>query len=370
MGALQGRALTAAPPLLDVRGLRVAYGPTMALNALDLSVEAGELFVLLGGSGSGKTTLLRTIAGFLRPAAGSIRLRGEPIDALPPHRRPVNTMFQSYALFPHMSVADNIAFGLRSAGLGRRARAARVAEMLDLVQLGGFGRRRPQELSGGQQQRVALARSLAPRPALLLLDEPLSALDPSLRDATRSELMRVQQLLGTTFILVTHDQEEALTMATRIGVMQDGRLAQSGPPAEVYERPGSRFVAEFLGAANILRATVEAASNAGTTLDVAGVGRVQARAAPFRTGASCLLGLRPERLRIGTNATIGGNQASGTLASSAYAGDTLRHTVQLANGASLRVAEPLASGIRGHHLREGTAVTVSWERDACILLPP
>jgi spermidine/putrescine ABC transporter ATP-binding subunit len=370
VGALQGRTLTAAPPLLEIAGLRVAYGQTTAVDAFHLSVEAGELFVLLGGSGSGKTTLLRTIAGFLRPAAGTIRLRGEAIDALPPHRRPVNTMFQSYALFPHMTVADNIAFGLRRSGLDRRAARGRVTEMLDLVQLGGFGDRRPHQLSGGQQQRVALARSLAPRPALLLLDEPLSALDPALRDATRGELMRVQRLLGTTFILVTHDQQEALMMATRIGVMQNGKLAQVGHPAALYERPACRFVAEFLGSANVLPAIVRAADGAETILDADGVGQVHAPNAALEPGASCLIALRPERLRLGVNEAVADNRACGTLAASAYAGDTLRYTVQLADGTTLRVAEPLGQGLARRSLPPGTAVTVSWAREACILLPP
>ena len=241
--------------MLNVSGLRVRFGDVVAVDALDLAVAPGELFVLLGASGSGKSTLLRAIGGFVRPEAGRIALDGVDLTAMPPHRRPVNTMFQSYALFPHMSVAANIGFGLRMRGLAKSAIAARVAEMLELVRLQGFGARMPAQLSGGQQQRVALARSLAPRPALLLLDEPLSALDRNLRRDTREELVRLQRALGIAFILVTHDQEEALTMADRIGVMHAGRLMQVGTPAEVYERPNTRFVAEFLGAANVLPIT-------------------------------------------------------------------------------------------------------------------
>jgi ABC-type Fe3+/spermidine/putrescine transport system ATPase subunit len=233
--------------LLSISGLTVRFGAVSAIEALDLSVERGELFVLLGRSGSGKTTLLRAIGGFVRPEAGRIVLDGNDLGPLPPHKRPVNTMFQSYALFPHMTVAANIAFGLRQLQLRRDKIASRVAEMLELVQMSGYGGRRPSQLSGGQQQRVALARSLAPRPLLLLLDEPLSALDRNLRDQTRQELVALQRQLGITFILVTHDQEEALGAATRIGVMEGGRLAQVGTPADVYERPQSRFVAEFLG---------------------------------------------------------------------------------------------------------------------------
>jgi putrescine transport system ATP-binding protein len=222
VGPLQGRPLST---LLRITGLTVRYGATRALDALDLDVQRGELFVLLGASGSGKTTLLRAIGGFVRADTGRIELDGTDLGPLPPHRRPVNTMFQSYALFPHMSVAANIGFGLRQQNVPRAELATRVAEMLDLVSLSGYGARRPAQLSGGQQQRVALARSLAPRPSLLLLDEPLSALDRNLRRETRTELVRLQRQLGIAFILVTHDQEEALTMATRIGVMRDGRLA-------------------------------------------------------------------------------------------------------------------------------------------------
>ncbi len=251
MGAFQGRQLT---PHLEVAGLSVRYGDWLALDRLDLGIAQGELFVLLGGSGSGKTTLLRALAGFIPPAAGRVTLGGRDITALPPYRRPVNTMFQSYALFPHMSVASNIGFGLRRQGVPRAEIDRRVAELLALVRLEDFAARRPDALSGGQRQRVALARSLAPRPDLLLLDEPLSALDRGLREATRTELVRVQRQLGTTFVLVTHDQEEALSMATRIGLLEKGRLAQVGTPMEIYERPVSRSVAAFMGAANILPA--------------------------------------------------------------------------------------------------------------------
>ena len=232
---------------LSITGLSVRYGDWLALNALDLAIGKGELFVLLGGSGSGKTTLLRTLAGFLQPSTGRIMLGGRDITALPPHRRPVNTMFQSYALFPHMSVAANVGFGLRRQGMRGADLAARVRELLALVQMEAFADRKPDALSGGQRQRVALARSLAPRPDLLLLDEPLSALDRGLREATRAELVRVQRQLGTTFVVVTHDQDEALSMASRIGLLEKGRLAQVGTPTEIYERPATRSVAAFMG---------------------------------------------------------------------------------------------------------------------------
>ena len=257
-------------------------GPPWRSTSLDLTVRRNELFVLLGGSGSGKTTLLRAIAGFVRPESGRIVLDDADLSGLPPHRRPVNTMFQSYALFPHMSVAANIGFGLRQRGVSRAETRQRVEAMLALVRLEGFGGRRPGELSGGQQQRVALARSLAPSPRLLLLDEPLSALDQGLRRDTRAELVRLRRSLGISFVLVTHDQDEALEMADRIGVMRDGRMAQVGTPAELYELPADRFVAGFLGAANILPCVIDGVSVALPTLGVC----VRA-AAPGVTGRGC-----------------------------------------------------------------------------------
>jgi spermidine/putrescine ABC transporter ATP-binding subunit len=361
VGPLQGRALT---PLLAITGLTVRFGATVALAGLDLSVERGELFVLLGGSGSGKTTLLRAIGGFVRPEAGHVVLDGVDLGALPPHRRPVNTMFQSYALFPHMSVAANIGFGLRMQGLNRADAHARVAEMLDLVDLAGFEARRPAQLSGGQQQRVALARSLAPRPTLLLLDEPLSALDRNLRRETRDELVRLQHRLGIAFILVTHDQEEALTMATRIGVMRDGRLAQVGSPAEVYERPNSRFVAEFLGAANILPAVARAC---GTRLELPGLGTIVCTETHAPAGPA-LLAIRPERVRLGE--ADAANALHGEVVDRAYAGDSLTHTVRLADGSLMRATRSLRDGFAAAEAAVGDRVTLSWQPDACILLPP
>jgi spermidine/putrescine ABC transporter ATP-binding subunit len=358
-----------AGPLLRVRGLTVRFGATTALEALDLEVCAGEMFVLLGGSGSGKTTLLRAIAGFVRPDAGSVALDGVDLAPLPPHKRPVNTMFQSYALFPHLDVAANVGFGLRRQGGSRAAIAARVAEMLALVSLQGFDTRKPHQLSGGQQQRVALARSLAPNPRLLLLDEPLSALDRNLRIETRAELARLQRQLSTTFIVVTHDQEEALTLASRIGVMQAGRLAQVGTPAEVYERPVSRFVAEFLGAANILPARLRANGPDGAVLELPGLATT-VRAAGAAPDGTVLLALRPERLRLDAAAEHAGeNQVRGVVVERAYAGETLIHAVRLDDGTLIRVSEALRDGLRAGEKAIGAVVTVSWRPDACILLP-
>jgi spermidine/putrescine ABC transporter ATP-binding subunit len=350
---------------LAVQGLTMRYGALRAVDGLDLSVQAGELFVLLGGSGSGKTTLLRAIAGFAQPEAGRITLDGIDLGRLPPHRRPVNTMFQSYALFPHLSVAANIGFGLRQQGLPRRQVADRVAEMLALVRLEGYGDRRPHQLSGGQQQRVALARSLAPHPALLLLDEPLSALDRGLRADTRADLLRLQRRVGTTFILVTHDQEEALTLADRIGVMRDGRMEQVGTPAEVYERPANRFVAGFLGVANLLPAVVQPD---GMTLALPSLGASVRAATPAPFGPA-LLALRPERLRLDPGPDAA-NRLAGVVLDQAYAGESLAIRVRLADGTELRVTQALTQGLEAVRLIPGQPVTLGWAPEACVVLPP
>jgi putrescine transport system ATP-binding protein len=339
--------------LLAIRGLVRRFGAVTALAGVDLDVAQGEVFALLGGSGSGKTTLLRCIAGFEAPDAGSIALNGADLLPLPPYRRPLNTMFQSYALFPHMSVAGNIGFGLRD--MNRATRAKRIDEMLHLLGLEGLGGRRPDQLSGGQRQRVALARALARRPPLLLLDEPLSALDRALREGTRVELLALQRQLGTTFVLVTHDQEEALGMATRIGVMRAGRLVQVGPPAEVYERPANRFVAEFLGAANILTGTV---AEPGVVL-VNGT-PVRSAGAARSVGATVALAVRPERISFGA----GENTIAGIVRDVAYRGDAYVLTVSLAGDNVLRiVARPGEA-----HVGPGAPVTLSWPASATILL--
>jgi len=356
VGALQGRPLSA---LLDVTGLSVRFGATVALHQLDLTVAPGELFVLLGASGSGKSTLLRAIGGFVRPDAGRIMLNGADLAALPPHRRPVNTMFQSYALFPHMSVAANVGFGLRMRGIKRADIAPRISEMLELVRLAGYGGRRPGQLSGGQQQRVALARSLAPRPSLLLLDEPLSALDRNLRRDTREELVRLQRSLGIAFILVTHDQEEALIMADRIGVMHEGRLIQVGTPADVYEHPQTRFVAEFLGAANVLPVAVRD----GQIMLTATGTPVHASFAP---PSATWLAIRPERMIIG--ASEAPNRLCGTVVQRAYAGETLTHVVRLSDGTLVRSTGALRDGLGPSQLVIGDSVALSWQPDACIFM--
>src|SRR5271165_2374651 len=244
-------------PLLRIDGVVKKFGSFRAVDGVSLDIRAGEFFALLGPSGCGKTTLLRMLAGFETPDEGRILLGGEDIAQMLPHERPVNMMFQNYALFPHLSVRDNIAFGLKRAGMQRAQIDARVAEMVALVKLEGLEKRKPDQLSGGQKQRVALARSLARRPQVLLLDEPLAALDKKLRESTQFELMELQRRLGMTFVIVTHDQEEAMTVADRIGVMDSGRLEQVATPRELYEAPVSRWVAEFVGDINILEGQLE-----------------------------------------------------------------------------------------------------------------
>ena len=239
-------------PAIRLRELRKTFGPVVAVDGIDLDVADGEFFAVLGPSGSGKTTVLRMIAGFETPSAGVIELAGVDATRVPPFRRDVNTVFQDYALFPHMSVAQNVEYGLRVKGVGKRERAQRAGETLELVRLAGFGDRRPDQLSGGQRQRVALARALVNHPSVLLLDEPLGALDLKLREQMQVELKAIQRDVGITFVFVTHDQDEALTLCDRLAVMRDGRIEQVGPAQEVYERPATRFVAEFVGSSNVL----------------------------------------------------------------------------------------------------------------------
>jgi putrescine transport system ATP-binding protein len=281
-----------AQPAARIAGVSKRLGGIVAVDGVSLDIALGELFALLGPSGSGKTTLLRLIGGFETPDAGRIEIDGQDVTQAPPYARPVNMVFQSYALFPHMSVWNNVAFGLRRDGLPRAEIARRVRESLDLVQLAGVDARRPAQLSGGQRQRVALARALAKRPKLLLLDEPLSALDRKLRDETRGELVRLQQRLGLAFILVTHDQEEAMGIAQRMAVLDRGRVIQSGSPREIYERPATRFVAGFIGRVNLLDGLVTGPGRArceALGCEIAAVGDAAA-------GASVSLAIRPEQL--------------------------------------------------------------------------
>ena len=350
---------------LEVEHLVVYFGQLAALDGLDLSIGGGEMFVLLGGSGSGKTTLLRALGGFVAPRFGRITLGGQDITHLPPHKRPVNTTFQSYALFPHMTVADNVAFGLRRQGRPRAEIAERVRSLLRLVRMEDFARRRPDVLSGGQRQRVALARALAPGPSLLLLDEPMSALDRNLREQTRQELLRIQRETGTTFVLVTHDQDEALSMATRIGLLHNGRLEQVGPPAEIYERPASRYVAEFMGGANVLPASVKDPGPE-AALEVPGIGVVRLQGPlPVGQGASVHLAIRQERIRLDG---AGQNRVVGRVEDIAYYGDVMDVAIRLQDGSVLNASRPLADGSAAGMPQQGRETMASWSAEACVLL--
>ncbi|MBR0683455.1 ABC transporter ATP-binding protein [Roseomonas eburnea] len=342
--------------LLRAEALTRRFGAMLALDALDLEIAEGEFFALLGGSGSGKSTLLRIIAGFEAPDSGRLLLDGHDIAATPPWARPVNMMFQSYALFPHMSVADNVAYGLRRAGVARGDIAARTASALAMVGLDGFERRRPHQLSGGQKQRVALARSLVMRPRLLLLDEPLGALDAGLRERTGFELRALQRETGAAFVMVTHDQEEALALADRVALLDGGRIAQVGAPRAIYERPASRFVARFLGAANVLEG--QAAEG---RFDSAEAAATFAGAIPAGTVA---VALRPERIRI-TADGAGPNTAQGVVEDVAFRGDDSLVLVRLSGGATLRVAHAEEDGAPPER---GASVCLAWDADAVVAL--
>jgi putrescine transport system ATP-binding protein len=342
--------------LLRAEALTKRFGETLALDALDLEIVEGEFFALLGGSGSGKSTLLRIVAGFEAPDSGRLLLDGRDIAATPPWSRPVNMMFQSYALFPHMSVADNVAYGLRRAGVARAEAAARVAAALAMVGLEGFDRRRPHQLSGGQRQRVALARSLVMRPRLLLLDEPLGALDAGLRERTGFELRALQRETGAAFVMVTHDQEEALALADRVALLDAGHVAQVGPPREIYERPASRFVARFLGAANVLEGRA-----AEGRFDSAEAGATFAGTIPAGTVA---VALRPERIRVAPDAE-GVNTARGVVEDVAFRGDDSLLLVRLTGGARLRVAHAEEDGAPP---ARGAAVALAWDAASVVAL--
>jgi putrescine transport system ATP-binding protein len=356
-----------ARALLCVEGLRKRFGSGVAVDDLSLDIYQGEFFALLGPSGCGKTTLLRLIAGFERPDAGRILLDGVDLAAVPPYRRPVNMMFQNYALFPHLNVEANVAFGLKQEGLPRNEIGRRVADMLAMVKLESFGRRKPHELSGGQRQRVALARSLVKRPRVLLLDEPLAALDKKLRDQTRFELMDLQRRLGLTFVIVTHDQSEAMIVADRIGVMDRGRLAQVATPADIYERPNSRWVADFVGDINLFEGIVGAD---GMSVEGTPVGtlRVVAKidAAP---GAAAWVAVRPEKLRVGREPPPqAGNCFAATVSDIGYLGDATIYKLRLAGGAIVTAAIANTGGAAEPPVTWNDQVSATFSPAAAVVL--
>jgi putrescine transport system ATP-binding protein len=337
-------AVVADMPLLRIDAVVKKFGPFRAVDRLSLDIRAGEFFALLGPSGCGKTTLLRMLAGFETPDQGRILLDGKDIAQVLPHQRPVNMMFQNYALFPHLSVRDNIAFGLKRAGMPRAQINTRVAEMVALVKLEGLEKRKPDQLSGGQKQRVALARSLARRPQVLLLDEPLAALDKKLRESTQLELMELQRRLGMTFIIVTHDQEEAMTVASRIGVMDAGRLEQVATPRELYEAPASRWIAEFVGEVNLFEGQIaphESNRLAVSTRDAGTIFVAEPRQPVGKTNVC--VAIRPEKVKLSrrgpasdaVNATAI-NRLEGVVTDVSYLGGFTTYKVKLDSGAVVR----------------------------------
>ncbi|WP_407156641.1 ABC transporter ATP-binding protein [Bradyrhizobium sp. STM 3557] len=365
-----------AQPLLRIEGVVKSFGGFRAVDGVSLDIRAGEFFALLGPSGCGKTTLLRMLAGFEAPDEGRILLAGEDIAQALPHQRPVNMMFQNYALFPHLSVRDNIAFGLKRAGMARAEIAARVAEMVALVKLEGLEKRKPDQLSGGQRQRVALARSLARRPQVLLLDEPMAALDKKLRESTQVELMELQRRLGLTFIIVTHDQDEAMTVAGRIGVMQAGRLEQVASPRLLYEEPVSRWIAEFVGDINLFEGEVKTRAMhrlAVTTRDAGELVATEPRRAVV--GTKVCVAIRPEKIRLArrgpaSDAATGHaiNRMEGAILDANYLGGTTIYKVKLDSGPVVRAAVANTARLDTDGYGVGQRVVVWFTPDDCVVL--
>ena len=347
------------------------FGAVQALRGVSLDIRRGELFSLLGTSGCGKSTLLRALAGFVTCDSGSITIGGHDVTALPPHQRPVNMMFQSYGLFPHMSVEGNIAFGLKREGVRGDELKRRVGDALELIQMPSFRRRMPHQLSGGQRQRVALARAIVKKPKVLLLDEPLSALDKKLRESTRQELIGIQKELGITFVMVTHDQEEALTMSTRMAIMADGAIVQVGTPEDIYERPANRYIADFIGSVNLFEATIIDAASAAATLDchtLKNTFRIQNPGHPV--GMKVSLAVRPEHIHLAAASDLqftADVEATGTVISVSYTGDRRLYQVALASGPVIQVSQSNRQAAAAG-LPAGAAVRVGWDASACTLV--
>ncbi len=359
-----------ATPFIEFRNVSKTYQGVPAVKDVNLSIYQNELFCLLGGSGSGKTTLLRMLAGFETPTSGSVWIDGVDVTDWPPYERPVNMMFQSYALFPHMTVYDNIAYGLKRDGMPKPEIRERVEELLGLVRLSGFANRKPEQLSGGQRQRVALARALAKRPKVLLLDEPLGALDKNLREDTQLELIKIQESLGMTFIVVTHDQEEAMTLATRIGVMDEGYLVQTDEPHTIYEYPSSKYVADFIGDINLFECVVTETESGDLSLYSA---EIEAGLCPPTSFAAPLnqtlwYAIRPEKMRLSREPVDADNVLSGIVHEIAYLGDFSVYWVDLDSGFRIRVSRPNIS--RLDHFAESwdERVYITWGQDAGVVL--
>ncbi len=350
-------------------------GGAVAVNHVSLNIARGEIFALLGASGCGKTTLLRMLAGFEEPTSGRIVLNGQDLARMAPYQRPINMMFQSYALFPHLTVWDNIAFGLRRDGLPKDKVAQKVEAMLKLVQLGKFGKRKPHQLSGGQQQRVALARSLAKQPQLLLLDEPLGALDKKLREETQIELVNIIEQVGVTCVMVTHDQEEAMTMATRIAVMSEGRIMQVGAPIEIYETPATRYVADFIGNVNLMDGSLTADFPDHVVITCTDCTHYVGHGITGVEGMSVSVAMRPEKLRLTRErpqdtpqGAAGHNQVRGIVKDMSYFGSFTVYHLQLPSGQVLRISESNTERHREDPLTWKDSAWASWSPSAQVVL--
>ena len=368
----------ATAPYLQIRHVVKQFDDVYAVDDVSLDIDQGEIFALLGSSGCGKSTLLRMLAGFETPTAGQIVLGGRDMVGLAPYDRPINMMFQSYALFPHLNVWDNVAFGLRRDGMAKPDMAQRVEEMLDMVQLKPYSKRKPHQLSGGQQQRVALARSLAKRPRLLLLDEPLGALDAKLRQRTQLELVHIIQRVGVTCVMVTHDQEEAMTMATRIGVMSEGKILQIGRPREIYETPNCRFVADFIGTVNLFKGQVSVDEADHVVIESAECRHYISHGITGTHGMQVDVAVRPEKMCLQATAPLaserdsaaedGFNQVQGVITDIAYLGSLTTYHVRLASGLVLKVTQTNAARHASVPLGSGDPVWVWWGGSDVVVL--
>ena len=366
-------AAPAAVPFLQIQDVVKDFGGgAVAVNHVSIDIAKGEIFALLGSSGCGKTTLLRMLAGFETPTSGRIVLEGRDIAGMAPYDRPFNMMFQSYALFPHLTVFENIAFGLKRDGMPKDQIAARVEAMLKLVQLGKYAQRKPHQLSGGQQQRVALARSLAKSPQMLLLDEPLGALDKKLREETQIELVNIIEGVGVTCVMVTHDQEEAMTMATRIAVMSEGRVLQVGPPSEIYETPATRFVADFIGNVNMMEGTLTQDWPDHVIITCTDCTHYVGHGITGTEGMAVSVAVRPEKIELSAAEPAGEqgihNKVRGTVKDMSYFGSFTVYHLALASGAVLKVSESNVARHREEQLTWGDAAWAHWSPTAQVVL--